>query len=71
MTKPSDLTPDLLRQMTVDKWLDQFSYSFEDSTWPIHDRIMGIQSMVLTRLLNPGTLRMSMTTNSSRPPKRT
>lgn len=50
------LTPDLLRRMTVDKWLDQFTGALEESTWPIHDRIMGIQSMVLTRLLNPGTL---------------
>jgi hypothetical protein len=40
----------------VDKWLDDYSMSFEDATWPVHDRIMGIQSMVLTRLLNPGTL---------------
>jgi hypothetical protein len=51
-----NLTPELLRRMTVDKWLDDRSQSFEDPTWPVHDRIMGIQSMVLTRVLNPGTL---------------
>ncbi|MGE3310036.1 MAG: zinc-dependent metalloprotease [Limisphaerales bacterium] len=51
-----NLTPELLRRMTVDKWLDDSSRAFEDPTWPVHDRIMGIQSMVLTRLLNPGTL---------------
>jgi hypothetical protein len=50
------LTPDLLRHMTTDKWLDQFDMSFENAAWPVHDRIMGIQSMVLTRLLNPGSL---------------
>jgi hypothetical protein len=50
------LTPDLLRRMTVDKWLDDFRMSVEDSTWAVHDRIMGIQSSVLTRILNPGTL---------------
>jgi hypothetical protein len=50
------LTPELLRHMTIDKWLDQFSDAVEDATWPVHDRVMGIQSMVLTRLLNPGTL---------------
>jgi hypothetical protein len=50
------LTPDLLRRMTVDKWLDDYSMSFEESTWPVHDRIMGIQASILTRLLNPGTL---------------
>jgi len=51
-----NLTPELLRRMTVDKWLDDYSQAFEDPTWPVHDRIMGIQSMVLTRMLNPGTL---------------
>jgi len=51
-----NLTPELLRRMTVDKWLDDYRRAFEDSTWPVHDRIMGIQSTVLTRLLNPGTL---------------
>jgi hypothetical protein len=50
------LTPDLLRHMTSDRWLDDLGSSFEDAAWPVHDRIMGIQSMVLTRLLNPGTL---------------
>lgn len=50
------LTPELLRRMTVDKWLDDFRMSFEDSTWAVHDRIMGIQSSVLTRIMNPGTL---------------
>jgi len=49
------LTPDLLRRMTVDKWLDSFSDAMEDPTWPVHDRIMGLQSMLLTRILNPGT----------------
>jgi hypothetical protein len=50
------LTPELLRRMTIDKWWDNLGAIFEDATWPVHDRIMGIQSMVLTRLLNPGTL---------------
>jgi len=50
------LTPELLLRMSVDKWLDHSNFAFEESTWPMHDRIMGIQSMVLTRLLNPGTL---------------
>jgi hypothetical protein len=50
------LSPDLLRRMTIDKWLDDYSMAFEGSTWPVHDRIMGIQASILTRLLNPGTL---------------
>jgi hypothetical protein len=50
------LTPELLRRMTLDKWWDNLEVIFEDPTWPIHDRIMGVQSLVLTRLMNPGTL---------------
>jgi hypothetical protein len=36
--------------MTVDKWLDDGYAGLRGPTWPVHDRIMGIQSMVLTRL---------------------
>lgn len=50
------LTPELLKHMTVDKWLDDFRFAMQDSTWPVHDRIMGIQASVLTMLLNPTTL---------------
>jgi hypothetical protein len=51
------LTPELLRRMTVDKWLDDdYSRAFEDPTWPVHERIMGIQATMLTRLMNPGSL---------------
>jgi len=54
------LTPDLLRRMTVDKWLDDMSFTFSalsDATWPIHDRIMGIQANVLAMMMYPTTLR--------------
>ena len=52
------LTPELLKHMTVDKWLDgSFSAAFEDATWPIHDRIMGLQAATLTMIMNPTTLR--------------
>ena len=50
------LTPELLRRMTTDKWLDEFSMAMADSTWPIHDRILGIQAAVLTMLMNPTRL---------------
>jgi hypothetical protein len=50
------LTPELLRHMSMDKWIDDFSSAVEDSTWPIHDRIMGIQSSALTMLMNPSTM---------------
>jgi hypothetical protein len=54
------LTPDLLARMTVDKWLDgdgARSALSSEPTWPVHDRIMGIQSSTLTMLMNPTTLR--------------
>ncbi|MFC1635952.1 zinc-dependent metalloprotease [Planctomycetota bacterium] len=51
------LTQDLLRRMTVDKWLDDFSSFLDDPTWPIHDRIMGAQVYILARLMYPTTLR--------------
>lgn len=53
------LTPELLQKMTVDKWMDAggFREGMEEPAWPIHDRIAGIQSSVLTMLMNPTTLR--------------
>ncbi|HYE60869.1 MAG TPA: zinc-dependent metalloprotease [Phycisphaerales bacterium] len=53
------LTPELLQKMTVQKWLDQGGGrdAAEDATWPVHDRIAGIQSSVLTMLMNPTTVR--------------
>ena len=53
------LTPKLLERMTVDKWLDGgFSLgSSNEATWPIHDRILGVQASALTWLMNPTTLR--------------
>ncbi|MEM6689595.1 MAG: zinc-dependent metalloprotease [Planctomycetota bacterium] len=53
------LTPELLERMSVDKWLDGgglFSASSE-AAWPIHDRVLGVQSTALTWLMNPTTLR--------------
>ena len=56
--KAFDLTPELLQHMSVDKWLDVDSFHFfnEESTFPVHDRIMGIQASALTMLMNPDTL---------------
>lgn len=50
------LTQDLLYRMTVDKWFDGDSNVFDDPTWPVHDRISGIQASALTMMLNPTTL---------------
>ena len=55
--KAFGLTQDLLQRMTVDKWLDDMSSFLDESTWPIHDRIMGVQVYVLARLMYPTTLR--------------
>jgi Met-zincin/Domain of unknown function (DUF5117) len=53
------LTSELLEHMTVDKWLDGGGHSSmrEESAWPIHDRILGLQASALTWLMNPTTLR--------------
>ncbi len=53
------LTAELLERMSVDKWLDGSSRSSmsNEATWPIHDRILGVQSSALTWLMNPTTLR--------------
>ncbi|HEX6987094.1 MAG TPA: zinc-dependent metalloprotease, partial [Planctomycetaceae bacterium] len=53
------LNPELARHLTVDKWLDgdDWQSAFDDATWPIHDRIMGLQASTLTMLMNPTTLR--------------
>lgn len=53
------LTPELLRHMSVDKWWDTNAAgpsAMENSAWPIHDRILGIQAAVLTSLMKPSTL---------------
>ncbi len=53
------LTPELVRHLTVQKWGDSSDWrtSYDDSTWPLHDRVAGIQASVMTMLMNPTTLR--------------
>jgi hypothetical protein len=53
------LSPELLRHMTVDKWWDAESFQsvFTEPTFEINDRILTIQSAVLTQIMNPTTLR--------------
>ncbi len=50
------LTPEMLRYLTVDKWFDAGG-SVEDAPWPVHERVLAIQSSVMTMLINPTTLR--------------
>ncbi len=49
------LSPELLRYLSTDKWWDEDAV-MEQSTWPVHDRVMGIQASVMTALLNPSTV---------------
>lgn len=52
------LTPELLERMGVDKWMDAGGTSMSsEATWPIHDRILGLQASALTWVMNPTTLR--------------
>jgi hypothetical protein len=51
------LTNDILSRLTVDKWADEGARSMGEATFPVHDRILGIQASALTMLMNPTTLR--------------
>ncbi|HEX2838386.1 MAG TPA: zinc-dependent metalloprotease [Phycisphaerales bacterium] len=53
------LSPEISSKMITDKWLDQggFGEAVQESTYPIHDRLGGIQASVMTMLLNPTTTR--------------
>jgi hypothetical protein len=53
------LSPELLRHMSVDKWLDDGGAvsAFEEATWPVHDRVMAMQASALTMIMNPTTLK--------------
>ena len=52
------LTPELLAKMTADKWWDAggFGSIFDETAWPVHDRILSMQAAALTMLMNPTTL---------------
>ena len=54
--KAFGLTPELTIAMGLDKWSDDRSAAMSDATWPVHERIMGIQASTLTQLMNPTTL---------------
>jgi hypothetical protein len=51
------LSPELTQSMGLDKWLDDRLAFSSEATWPIHDRVMGIQASSLTMLMNPTTLK--------------
>ncbi|MFT3687105.1 MAG: zinc-dependent metalloprotease [Phycisphaerales bacterium] len=52
------LDRELLNKMTVDKWMDDGGAreAFSEPAYQFHDRVLGIQSAVVTMLMNPITL---------------
>jgi hypothetical protein len=52
-----NLNAAVLQRMTNDSLVSDESYRGSESTFPLHDRVMGVQSSVLTMLLNPTRLR--------------
>ncbi|MFG0264898.1 MAG: zinc-dependent metalloprotease, partial [Rhodopirellula sp. JB055] len=52
------LTTEILERLGVDKWLDSGRGGMaNEATWPIHDRVLGMQASTLTLIMNPTTLR--------------
>lgn len=49
------LTPELLRHMTTESWMDPGN-RLEEPNWPVHDRILGLQASIMTAIMNPTTL---------------
>jgi len=54
--KAFGLNTELLRRMGSDRWIDNLSRSMDNATWPVHEKVMGIQASTLTMILNPTTL---------------
>lgn len=54
--KAFGLNPELLARMSVERWWEDGS-AWDEATYPVHDRIAGVQATVMTWLLNPTTLR--------------
>ena len=52
------LTPELLSKLSVGRWMDEGGMRdiMAPPAWPVHDRVLAVQSMALTSILNPGTL---------------
>lgn len=51
------LTSELLTHMTADPFAGYSYTSSTEASWPVHDRIMGVQASTLSQLMNPTTLR--------------
>lgn len=52
------LNAELLTHLNVDKWIDDGTRAFrEEETYPIHDRVAGLQASAMSMVMNPTTLR--------------
>ena len=51
------LSPNLMTHFNVDKWYGGGGDT-GDATWPVHDRILGLQASMLTSILSPSRLGM-------------
>ena len=56
------LTPELLSHMTSDAWNRGgggffFTNASTDPAWPVHDRVLGMQSLALSQIMDPTRLR--------------
>lgn len=51
------LDANMLRHLSLERWWDDVSTILGEPTWPVHDRIMGVQNSTLTMLMNPTVLR--------------
>jgi hypothetical protein len=54
--KPYQLPPDLLRKLAVDRWV-HWGSEWHETDFPLYDRVLGIQRLALSRMLNPAVLR--------------
>ena len=52
-----DLSPNLLAHFNVDKWYGGGG-DIGEATWPVHDRILGLQASMLSSILAPSRLGM-------------
>ncbi|MEO1583652.1 MAG: zinc-dependent metalloprotease, partial [Planctomycetota bacterium] len=50
------LSPELMTKLTTDIWWDQWSNTFADRDFPVHDRVNGMMLSALTMIMNPDTL---------------
>jgi hypothetical protein len=63
------LTPDLVRHLTSEVWLDEWlEGSSQPAAWPVHDRIRGLQRAMLAILMSPVTLARVLDNEARTPP---